>query len=177
MEVVNRIDACCDDEHGPRKREWTGETVHRIKVPGHNDAAEIARFDRQLDVLGNKMAYTLVILPTGLVEQALPFDVIGWHARGYSRTHIGIGCVGDFTLEAMPNEQLESLMKVLWWCSTYRGGVVDVFGHTERPDASNYTGHDCPGVNVDMDAIRAAVAERCRQSPECPPNPGFTLTG
>ena len=173
MEVVSAISDCQDDDHGPRAKQWIGEVVHRIRVPGHQDAAEIARFDRQLPTLGGKMAYTLVIRPSGLIEQALAFDRIGWHARGSSRTHIGIGCIGDFR-----DEQLAALMDVLTWCSHFRGGVVNVFGHTEKQDATSYSGHDCPGVNVDMDAIRAAVAERVKDLPPlCDEPPPFVLAG
>jgi len=121
------------------------------------------------------MAYNMIIMPNGVVEQALPFDRYGWHAKAYSLTHIGIGCAGDFTRAPMPGDQLESLLKVLWWCSLYRGGVVDVFGHTEKKDATGYVGHQCPGRFVDMDAIRAEVLQRVQASPECPPNPGFIL--
>jgi len=178
MDVVSAIEDCLDDEHRRRSRAWIGEVVHRIRVPGHNDAAEIARFDRNHPKLG-KMAYHLVIRPSGLVEQALPFDRVSPHARVYNSGYIGVACIGDFRTEPMRDPQRWALLDVLEWCSMYRGGVVDCFGHTEKPDATSYKGHDCPGVNVDMDAIRAAVAERAmdaiQSGASCEASP-FVLT-
>jgi len=175
MDILNSIEHCLDREHNTRMAPWQGETLHRILIDGAHDAAGYARFFRGLAAVGNIMPYTALYWPNGSVSQCLPFNRIGWHARRYSRKYLGLGIVGDTRIRPPTDEQMESVLKTLWWCSMQRGGVVDTFGHTEKQDATSWNGHQCPGRFVDMDEVRAAVLARVQASPECPPNPGFVL--
>jgi hypothetical protein len=145
-------------------------------VPGGKDAEAVARFDETLPAVGSKIAYTILIHANGLVEQSLPFDRIGWHAKSYSRTHIGIACFGDFRTQVILQPQWESLREVLVWCSLHHGHL-NFFGHTEKPDATSYDpgAHDCPGQYLDMDKLRYEVKIQAQELAECLPNPGFVL--
>jgi hypothetical protein len=175
MRIIDSAEFCLDDSHRLREDTWRGEVIHRIKVPGpHQDASAIARFDRNYPSLG-RMAYHLVIHPNGLVEQALPFDRISPHCRGYNGSHIAIGCVGDFRTYPMAAPQWLRLREILIWCSLFRGGVVDFFGHTEKKGTSDDPNKECPGRLVNLEGLRESVRLEVAHVKACPPNPGFRL--
>jgi len=156
MVAVDSIAECLDDSHRKRRKgAWLGEVIHRIKVPGHNDAASIARFDRNYPPLG-KMAYAVIIHGNGLIEQALPFDRISPHAVGYNGTRVSVGCIGDFRTEPMPDAQRTSLVAVLAWC-TARHRWQNFDGHTALDGASDDPEKVCPGDTLDIDALRRDV--------------------
>lgn len=174
MVVVDSIPECLDASHRKRRKDaWLGEVIHRIRVPGHNDAASIARFDRQQPKLG-KMAYAVIIHAGGLIEQALPFDRISPHAVGYNGTRVSIGCIGDFRTEAMPDAQRGSLVAVLAWCTAqHRWANFD--GHTALDGASDDPDKVCPGDMLIIAALRRGVA-RMREIAGRVPDLGFVLT-
>lgn len=175
FEVVDSIAECQDPEHKLRETPWRGEVIHRFGVPGIHDARGIAAFDRLQMGLGGKMAYTIVIQPHGVIEQALPFDRIGWHAKGHSRDRLGIACIGDFRRDLMPEEQYAALVKLLTWLSLEKG-YMKFNGHTLMENATNYPHHECPGSKLDMERLYRDVERLVWEKRACVDGPRFVRT-
>lgn len=147
MKVHNRILECLDDTHKVGL-DWQGSVIHRYGVPGVHDAKGIAARERMDNNVGRKMAYHLVISPDGVIEQALPFDVVGWHARSHSRKMIGIACIGDFRRHEMPDAQWESLVWFLTHAAITNRKINFTF-HDFLPAGSNDLNKQCPGKMLD----------------------------
>jgi len=161
VQIVNRISECFDASHRSRKKQIEGEIVHRFGLNLAHDAAGVARFARLDANVGSKMAYTFVVLEDGTIEQALPLDAIGWHARGWSETHLGIAVLGDFRKHLPTVNQLQALIELLAELSAMRGSIT--FGaHDQFPNSSNDPNKQCPGEFLDCGALRDQVRQRLR---------------
>lgn len=155
--IINRIAECLN--HGQRDRAdpWDGETIHRYGVEGVHNAIGVAMFDRQLPQLGSAMAYHFVISPIGVIEQALPIGKIGWHAMSWSKTRVGIACLGDFTKQAPSAEQWAAAHWLVTMLMVVRGSGQNVTGHDELPGGSRDLTKRCPGDLWSMDDFRREV--------------------
>ena len=168
MEVLNSIEHCLDKAHyeRPHGHGYLGAGVHRTES-GHN-AAGIARKHRLYDKIGFKMAYTFTIDPDGVTEQALPLHIIGWHAKGHwGRTYVGIGCIGDFRTNEMPEAQYTSLVELCTWIAVEQSDVLIIQGHDELFGGSEDKAKECPGNLLDMDHLRSDVQSLASTHNEC----------
>lgn len=168
VEFAISIDECLDPAHPTREEAWNGVTIHRIQVPAGHDAMAISRFDRMQRALGNMMAYGFVVHPSGFIEQSLPLNRHGWDAREYSKSCVAVACIGDFRRVAMSRLQYRGLVDLCTILSLKRPGV-GIWGHTERPNATKYRNHDCPGAMVNMTKLRTdvqAVCAKLRHTPQ-----------
>ena len=116
-------------------------------------------------------AYNLLVDFDGTVQEYVPFQDKAAHARFFNGNSVGVAVRGDFAT-AEPGRhshptaaQLESLEQLcrnlVWWF-----GGPKVVGHTELgPDATTFssksqgTGHECPGGNLDLEALRKAIGQ------------------
>jgi len=157
IQIVNRIAECLDSTHTlrPRGDNTEGEVIHRWSIDGA-DAKSIADIERTMPALGSRMTYTFVVRPHGLIEQALPLDVLGWHAKGYSRTWVGIVCVGDFRHHPMPPVQYDSLVDLLAMLSQRRGSI-NVRGHDQLDGGSADPNKECPGRLLSIPDLHESV--------------------
>jgi hypothetical protein len=175
LRLVNRIEECDDGLHKMRPgTSIEGITLHMFAVPSVIDAAGIASFYRQnRQWTGGQMPYTYVVLPSGVIEQALPIWEIGPHALRWSAPTIGVVHIGDFNKHAPPAEQWASSVDlVAELCSALEldplardaGGVHVVAGHTERPRATKAKNKDCPGKLFPLTEYREQVRDAQRES-------------
>lgn len=184
--VVNRISDVAAELPGAKWRlrlpsQIDSVIIHRIDVrdmaaalgvvPDIINAATLARLSRELPELGRKLAYPILILPSGTIEQGLPLIYVSPHARSaWNRRAIGIGVEGDFRREPPTQDQIDSLH---WLCPLLRAAycphemvehgdlrLPNLMGHGEAPDSHDGTkapgrhAH-CPGPHLDMGVLRA----------------------
>lgn len=162
LDIRNAIAECLDASHQLRRGPWPeAEVIHRFGVPGCETAAQIAAWERTQTSLGSKMTYNWVIRKSGLIEQALPLDVWGWHARGHSQGKQGVACVGDFRKEPPTDAQMDSLVNL---CAAFamRRGEIQIYGHDELPNSSSDPNKQCPGCRLDIGTLHQAVRARMK---------------
>ena len=94
----------------------------------------------------------------------------GAHVGGHNRYSFGICAVGNWSLDPMPPEMLESVVLLLSdLCLKWElDPEAAIRGHGEMPGAST----ECPGLLVDMGLIRQAVAEKVDRLREINDNDG-----
>ena len=103
---------------------------------------------------GGQMPYGLLVLPSGIMQQALPFSEYGPHARRWSFKAFALAVIGDFTKHAPTAEQWLSCIEI--------GALLQACGcaprgHTELEGASRDASKQCPGGFFDMLALRAEI--------------------
>ena len=159
MELRDATAYCLDENHLKRQGPPAGIVVHRFSVGGAHDASGAARFFRNCSAVGNRMSYSAMIGHDGLVEQCLPDDMWGWHARSHSRTMIAVALFGDFRTHRCWPSQWEAAGE---YCSLLmdKHGLIPsaVVGHGELPGGSKYPNHQCPGNGFDMPLFRQYLA-------------------
>ena len=159
------------------KREWDWIVIH------HSATADggAARFDKAHKEKGwDELGYHFVIgngtdTADGLVEVGgrWPLQKHGAHAKTpdnrYNDHGIGICLVGNFEETRPTAKQLASLNKlVAFLADRYRIKQADIIGHKNTGKQT-----DCPGRNLDLPAVRAAVARQRSALVEEPQrNPG-----
>lgn len=131
-----------------------GVMVHRIE--DGVDAESVAKFFKTFPkYTGGQMAYTFVILPSGIIEQALFLDEIGWHGREYSSSHWGVALIGDMRRKPATPEQIIALRWLVLSLTLFAGrSHLDVIGHSETARASADPHKDCPGRLLPMNKVR-----------------------
>ena len=165
-----------------------GIMVHRVGVdlgtPSNtigDDAITICRAFQGLDprfpglekYTGGQNPYTIMIggncgpgEEDGVIWQTMPLDEVGWHARRFSKGHVGVACIGDFRHEPMSERQKNSLLYVL--AVLCLGLKLDPYksikGHGEVPGAHGGKKapgqpYACPGDCVQMNLVRDDVAQ------------------
>jgi N-acetylmuramoyl-L-alanine amidase len=140
------------------------------QIPGMIDIVTLARLSSEMPELGRKLAYPILILASGTIEQGLPLIYNSPHARRWNRRAIGVGVEGDFRREAPTEAQIDSLRWLLprlcaAYCPTdlvdHEGKLLPcLLGHGEAPDSHDGTkapgrNNHCPGAHLDMIALRA----------------------
>lgn len=156
--IINSIAECQDETHTLRpSAAHVGEVIHRFYLEGCECAADIAAFERTLEVLGHRMAYQLVVWPDGRIEQSLCLDALGWHAKGWSRTHLGVAVFGDFRRHEPTHAQRESLVWLLAGLSRVKGSI-NFAGHDQMPGSSSDPDKICPGKYLDIGDLHHSVS-------------------
>lgn len=148
-------------------------------IPGV-DAATIDRWHRARGWAG--IGYHYVILdathpsrPDGAVEPGRPETRTGAHVRGVNARSLGICCAGHGDLRPFTPAQFRALVALLAdLCRRHALSPACVLGHREvnrlveagaLPPGCG-TSKSCPGRLIDMDAIRAAVADALTAAPQ-----------
>lgn len=121
-------------------------------------------------VTGSQNAYTFFVGGNlgpaqfdGKVWQALPLDEVGHHGRRFSRSHIGIACVGDFRAKPPSDRQWQAAVDLCSDLCLFLGIISRrVVGHGEVPGAHNGSKAPgkpaaCPGDLWGMAAFRESV--------------------
>jgi hypothetical protein len=163
MMVADLTEACRDRrrvEVLPEERR--GVCVHRILLPGCDDAVAIADAFKDGSpyaagsYTGREQPYSLLVWPDGRIEQALELGEYGPHAGvgNANRELIGVGAVGDFRKDPPTVAQYGSLVALCALLCAWVGRVY-VTGHTEIPH--DWRGKECPGRHLDMDILRHDV--------------------
>ena len=109
---------------------------------------------------GGQIPYTFLITTDGRVYQLLHVDDVGWHARRWSLTGIGVAVAGDFRNHEPTEEQWDSLLELSALLCYWIGPGYQLAGHTELPLATNIAGKECPGSHLDMAELREQVKDR-----------------
>ena len=157
--------------------------IHRIGPTCGQNVSAIARFfisGEGAQYTGGTMAYHYVVLPD-LVQQALPLEEQGAHARRWGNAHgVGVAILGDFRTERPPRSQwlmalalCADLVPILRPHSyevrdllpNHLRYGVPVVGHGEvkgayskASDKTQPHGRNaCPGQHWDMRAFRGEV--------------------
>lgn len=157
--------------------------IHRIGPSVGTTAAQIARFfvsGKGVSYTGGNMPYTYVNTDER-VEQALPLDERGAHARRWGNTHgVGFAQVGDFNKKAPHAAQWERAVDVCAdllpsltmhslkgeaFIPWHLRRTIPVFGHGEVPAAYGSASgkqqpngpYACPGRYWSMDEFREDV--------------------
>lgn len=168
MKILDRIAQCDDGRHrAAGLAERMRLAIHRTEAG--TDAASIARTYREHPqaraVTAGQMPYTFVVTRGARVEQALPLHEHGPHARAWSDSSIGIGCIGDFRTEAIGMDQFNALVRLCAHLCRWLG-AVEVFGHDEMPGASRDAGKECPGRYINMASLREQIRGEMRHKAE-----------
>jgi len=166
-QVENCIADCLLPENEYRTKQFSGQAIHRFTLTEYahkriDDAREAAKFLQMYPGLGGVMAYELCIRRDGVIQQALPLDRWGWHAKGWSRTHLGIAVFGDFRHEDPTDEQWHSLVWLLARLAETIGRI-NFAGHSDLPNSSNDSTKVCPGPGLDMNLLRDHVIIELRR--------------
>lgn len=136
---------------GVRRKKTVGIVIHRAEVWTPTD-------------------YHGVIMRSGTFETLVQIDQVAYHAKKFNSSTIGIAVFGDFApaeRSKYAHPTREQLLTLVDLCLKYRSkyGNLWIKGHTELgPDGTAYPEkltpeHACPGSNLDLDALRQAVAD------------------
>lgn len=141
--------------------------IHTEGAPGgvHGTAESINRYHRGKPPKGRGWAgigYHCVIERDGAVREGRPLNFTGAGVEGFNAHSLHICCTGNGDLAPFNPDQMRSLLTVVGqWMRMFRVPADHVLGHRECyrfPGVPN-TVKTCPGRLVDMDAIRAGLAE------------------
>lgn len=156
------------------QRQFRGERpdkiiIHRISFE-HDDVSPVPDVSLQaIDVsamfmdqgkyragyyTGGHIPYTFLVTASGECQQMMPVCEIGWHAKRWSSTGVGVAVAGNFNLRSPTKHQVDTLVKV---CSVFGAIGMSVYGHTELPLSSRDPTKQCPGENLDMNWLRGKV--------------------
>ena len=106
IRITDRIAECDDGKRRPRHGAPTGITIHRIGLSLVHDMIGLAAAFRDTSpyaagaYTGGELPYSLLVLPSGDIEQGLALDDVGPHARKWSSPTIGVALLGDFRAHA-----------------------------------------------------------------------------
>lgn len=114
----------------------------------------------------NDIGYHAYVEQDGTLMIGRLEEHVGSHAQGFNHHSLGICCSGHGDFEAFNSAQLTTLkLRCARWCRLYHVPVEHVIGHRETDDHGGPpVVKTCPGVMVDMDAIRADVRELLRMT-------------
>jgi len=154
--IENHIAACLN-KHNPTRAKWGGEVIHRFTLnDGEDDVVRASDFLKAYPGLGGCMSYDLCIKKNGIIQQALPTNRHGWHAKGWSKTRLGIAVFGDFRTEQPTDAQWESLVWLLAQLSVMKN-AIRFAAHDQLTNASNDPDKKCPGYNLNMNLLHDYV--------------------
>jgi hypothetical protein len=112
-----------------------------------------------------------VVSADGRVDRIWPEEKIANGCRHANADSLHVCLIGDFDKAAPTERQMEKLTDLLaFWCKKY--GLdpgAAIFGHGEmqrRIGIESYS-KSCPGKNVSMNAVRAAVALKLSPAEVC----------
>jgi len=104
------------------------------------------------DTVG-RMAYSIVVTPSGVVEQAVPLSKYTPHARRWNRRSIGVAVMGDFRNHPPTTEQEFALAWLVPALACYYGAKV--VRHDDLPGSSSQKGKVCPGRFLNVEGLAA----------------------
>lgn len=146
--------------------EVTDITIHHTAAPVSQTPEQIAAFHLNKHRMLAKshgvkqsrprpwpaIAYHYLVYPDGTVLQTLDDSANSWH-NGYNNTHaLGVCMVGNFEKTEPTEIQLRNMLLLVAALKALYPSVKYLMGHREYKKATL-----CPGANVDMNALRAAV--------------------
>ncbi len=108
------------------------------------------------------IGYHWYVEEDGYGSQGRNDDEIGAHVGGFNENSLGLCVSGAGDHEAWnPKQTAAMLRKVAEWMRTYHVPVERVVGHRETPGlGAPPVSKTCPGLLIDLDAVRAALTER-----------------
>ena len=114
----------------------------------------------------NKIGYHFYIEEDGTGERGREDYEVGAHVGGFNLQSLGLCVSGHGDFAPWNDAQVaEVLRKCAQWCGMYRIPASHVIGHRETDDFGGPpVAKTCPGKLVDMNKIRAALAERLRST-------------
>lgn len=204
MTVVDMTAECRDGNHTPlSSRRCSTIWIHRCGPSIGQNAIEIARWFRTEGRrwTGANMPYHVVVTQDE-IQQALPFDEQGAHARRWGNAHgLAIAALGDFNKDEPTREQwylavhaaadlVPLLVPHKFAMAQYLGDAhvehLPIFGHGEIPGAYGASSskrqpdgeHACPGRHWPMHAFRADVGIELRtRAAIVAANKGYRISG
>lgn len=105
---------------------------------------------------GQRVPYHLTITTGGQVEQLLPLNRRGAHARGVNWCSWAVTAIGDTDQREMHGKQWEPLIETVRLMRDLCPNA-EIVGHTDIPGASGDPNKRCPGRYLSMEAVRRAV--------------------
>lgn len=168
MMVVNKIRECGSTNRKRVVKPWRLaihrigpiESVGGVEYPVSGAESLAAFFRDNPQVLGTPaMPYTFVLRIDGVIEQAVPLDIVTPHAWKRNQDSVGLAVVGDFRFHAPTLEQAHALIE--FGSSWLRENPQEncLVGHDELPQGSKDPNKRCPGRYMNMDAVRVAVRD------------------
>ncbi|MCD4690012.1 N-acetylmuramoyl-L-alanine amidase [bacterium] len=143
--------------------------LHCTAMPGWN-VWETARYHTGPNHISPDgcptIAYAYFVEPDGLLYRCLASGVRSWHVGPWNERSIGVCMAYDASDEPPPREQLQAAGELCARLVRELGLAPErVFGHRELEgtgfiieSGKRVQRKECPGVAVDMDAFRSAVA-------------------
>ncbi|MCG8433512.1 MAG: peptidoglycan recognition protein family protein [Gammaproteobacteria bacterium] len=189
IRLIDRVDECADGDYDAVDLDKVSLIwIHRIGRSAGSSAAQIAEFfihGEGAPYTGSNMAYTYVN-GDEFVEQALPFNEAGAHARRWGNAYgVGFAQIGDFNTRPPESGQWRRAVevcadlvpflaphtaKMMSLLPEHLRLEIPVVGHGEVPTAFGAnSGKDqphgknaCPGRLWDMDRFRDEVRQTLR---------------
>jgi N-acetylmuramoyl-L-alanine amidase len=128
----------------------------------HQRVDQIDRYHREHNGW-RKIGYHIYVEEDGLIRRGRDDAEIGAHAGGFNQHSLGLCVSGHGDHEAWNDKQLAAvLLQCGVWMGLYPRITVDhVIGHRETTEHGGPVVHKtCPGMLIDMNSIRARLAER-----------------
>lgn len=134
---------------------------YKNRVVVHQSRAVIDRYHRDHNGWA-KIGYHWYVEEDGTGERGREDHETGAHVGGFNLGSLGLCVSGHGDFQPWSDAQMaEVIRKCTAWCGLYRIPVAHVIGHREAPEHGAPPVHKtCPGVLVDMNAIRTRLAER-----------------
>ena len=107
---------------------------------------------------GGKFPYHIVIFPDGSTRLCVPLNRAAPGAMIYNDSGVQIALTGDFRFSKSPTTaalvSLESVCLLMWKLF----GRLPILGHTQMPGTTDDAKKVCPGKNLDLKHLYAAVS-------------------
>ena len=110
------------------------------------------------------IGYHWVVTEDGVGERGREDTEVGAHVGGFNQKSLGLCVAGHADFVPWNQAQVDEVIrKCAQWCGMYRIPVENVIGHREADEhGAPKVSKTCPGMLVDLDHIRALLAERLR---------------
>jgi N-acetylmuramoyl-L-alanine amidase len=133
----------------------------KAKAVVHQSIATIDRYHKDHNGWA-RIGYHWYVEQDGTGERGRQDHEVGAHVGGFNVNSLGLCVSGHGDFEPWNEAQVQEVIrKCAAWCGLYRIPVGHVLGHREAPDFGAPPVHKtCPGVRVDMGAIREALRLR-----------------
>lgn len=143
--------------HTAASYDWKNRCVVHLPI------AAIDRYHR--DTNGwQKIGYHHYVEEDGTGKRGREDHEVGAHVGGFNLQSLGLCVSGHGDWSPWNQAQVDEVIrKCAQWCGMYRIPVANVIGHREADEhGAPKVSKTCPGMLVDLERIRALLAERLR---------------
>lgn len=155
-DLRRRLPVHPDREYDRRRLEQIREVIiHHTAGPVSQTPEDIARYHSGPNHICDQgcpgIAYHFMIDRAAKVYQVNDLETISFHVSGQNTVAVGICLIGNYDELEPTDQQLTAVVRLIRYLNRKLGKELSIAGHRD------YANKSCPGLHVDVDAIRDKV--------------------